>query len=455
MIPGVHREGSALPSRDWRRESRSIRAPRIARRTAWLCALCLLVACGGRSSGPPNLVLLIGDDQGYRDFGFMGSNVVRTPNLDALAREGAVLPMGYSTASLCRPALLTLLTGYDPLQYARFELRLREREGGPVPRETAMRSVATTLPRLLAERGYVSFQAGKYLEGHFAGAGFDQGMVEQAGSPGLRSAKRLVRKTLDPVLDFVSEHADQPFFLWFAPMVPHLPHDAPERFLDLYDDHPDLDWETRRYYASISWFDEAVGQLMQRLDEEGLRERTLVVYLVDNGWDPHRAQSLEQANLGGDRGKKSLYELGFRTPIVLSQPGTLEPARFEDALVSIADLFPTLLDYAGAAIPDGRPGRSLRPLIEGRAPWSREALIGHMHVIRNKPGDRITGGYFWRSSRWHYLQPELLPVELYDVEADPRETRNVAREHPDVVARAIRAIRRWDRELPSIEPATP
>ena len=332
--------------------------------------------------------------------------------------------------------------------------RERERAGHALSREALMRAFATTLPRLLAGRGYVSFQAGKYLEGHFAGAGFDQGMVEHAGAPGLEEGSRLVRETLDPALEFMRRNADRPFFLWFAPLLPHVPHDAPERFMQPYAER-DLQWEARRYYASIGWFDDAVGRVVGELDSLGIRERTLVVYLADNGWDARPAREIEDAKLGGDEGKKSLYELGFRTPIVLNRPGSLAPARFDEALVSIADLFPTLLDYAGVAEPGGRSGRSLRPLIEGRAPWTREALIGHMHAIRSKAGERTNGGFFWRDARWHCLQPDGLPVELYDLDSDPLETRNVAHGHPDVVARATRAIRDWNRDLPSPETGTP
>jgi uncharacterized sulfatase len=292
------------------------------------------------------------------------------------------------------------------------------------------------------------------MEGHFAAAGFSAGMVELAGPPGMKSASRLIRESLDPVLDFVNDNADRPFFLWFAPRLPHLPHDPPARFLELYRD-TDVPSALRPYYASISWFDEAVGLLLDHLDAGGLREQTLVVYLADNGWDPSPPEVPKNFSIGGPRGKKSLYELGFRTPIVLHHPGTLSPARLEEALVSIADLFPTLLEYAGARVPAGRLGRSLRPLLEGSSDWPRTELVGWTHVIRNSPSKRITGGFFWRDARWHYLQPYLLPVELYDLGADPLESRNVAGENPEVVRQATLAIRSWSRSLPSVETRQP
>jgi uncharacterized sulfatase len=232
-----------------------------------VATLLLALGCAAEPVGPPNLVLVIGDDHGFPDFGFMGSETVRTPRLDRLAEQGVVFPTGYSTASLCRPALRTLLTGLEPIQYDQLQ---REARGSDVP---LIRSL-DTLPRLLAERGYMSFQAGKYAEGDYEGGGFSEGMVE--GKRGLEQAARLARETLEPVFDFLSRSGERPFFLWFAPLLPHIPHDAPERYLALYEG-AELTASARRYYASISWLDEAVGRLVDHIDELGLARRTLIV----------------------------------------------------------------------------------------------------------------------------------------------------------------------------------
>jgi uncharacterized sulfatase len=443
MLPAVFQDDSARPGRGWSG----------LRRLGLLALSSLLLACGGGPPPPPNLVLVIGDDQGWPDFGFMGSQEVRTPRLDALAAESVVFPLGYSTSSLCRPALRTLLTGLHPMQYTRLHYGLAADSEDPVAAEQVVRAV-DTLPRLLGERGYTSFEAGKYMEGHYAAAGFDAGMVEEVGPAGMRDADRLVRETMEPVFDFVDANADRPFFLWFAPKLPHLPHDAPARFAEPFRE-AGLDGRTWPYYAAISWFDEALGELLDHLDAAGLRERTLVVYLVDNGWDTAQPESLEHAVLGGPQGKKSLYELGFRTPILLRWPGTLEPARHEGVLISISDLFPTLLEAAGAPVPPDRIGHSLWPFLEGRAGPPRSELVGWTHAVRDAPGGRILGGFFWRDDRWHLLQPEGRPIELYDLAADPREANDVAEAHPDVVARGVRAIREWQRALPSAERREP
>ena len=166
-----------------------------------------------------------------------------------------------------------------------------------------------------------------------------------------------MREGLEPELEFIERNIDRPFFLWFAPVLPHLPHDAPAKYRQLYADSRPSE---RGYFANISWFDDGIGRLVDRVRELGLERRTLFVYVVDNGWDTRAAESAEVALLGGPHGKMSLHELGLRTPVLLRWLGGIEPAPHRDELVSLTDVFTTLLDYAGVPAPDGRIGHSLR-----------------------------------------------------------------------------------------------
>ncbi len=410
---------------------------------------------------PPNLVLIIGDDQGFRDQGFMGSKRIETPNLDRLAHEGVVFPVGYSTASLCRPALNALLTGLDPVQW-QGRLVAREREGRARPRWTEVQDFQT-LPRLLAARGYKSFQAGKHWEGTYETAGFDEGMTAVKESPNDLSGGAglaLVRETVEPVIDFIDRHLDSPFFLWFAPMLPHAPHDAPERFQDIYRD-AGLPPRVARYYASISQFDAGVGTLLDHLAKRDLLDHTLVVYLADNGFQAGGSYHPSNRRWGGAAGKNSLYELGFRTPIVFHAPGRIPAGQLRPALVSILDVFPTLLEYAGVEPLSDRPGRGLRSLLEGRDDRGRSVLAGRMDRVRadtptgrwiepNRKG-MTDGGRFARDPRWHYLWYIDREEELYDLDADPDEQENVADAHPEVVKRLRREIERWEADLAALE----
>jgi arylsulfatase A-like enzyme len=194
----------------------------------------------------------------------------------------------------------------------------------------------------------------------------------------------------------------------------------------------DLSPKARAYYASISRFDDRVGELLSHLDARGLSDRTLVVYVSDNGWDqgPHAPGPDDSGD--GPKGKKSLYELGFRTPIILHWPGHVPANSVNDALVSTVDLFPTFLDFAGLDSPADRPGSSLRPVVEGAGDWPRREVIGargarQSQTRRAHGAPMMTRAFFLRSRDWHYIvYPDIQRQELYDLRVDPREDHNVA-----------------------------
>jgi uncharacterized sulfatase len=381
---------------------------------------------------PPNIILVIGDDHGYPDFGFMGSSLADTPTLDGLAESGFVFTHGYAAASTCRASLAAILTGLYPIQWTAHRLELAgDGRVADLAKPRVMQTV-DTLPRLLAEHGYASFQSGKYWEGHPPAAGFDEGMGFD---------RTIGRETLDPIFDFIDGHRQQPFFVWYAPMLPHIPHDAPAEFTEPYADRG-LDPRLRRYLANIAWFDAGVAKLVEGLETRGLREQTLIVYLADNGWqavgERPKYGGVMRAFLGGSRGKGSLYELGYRTPMIFHWPGQV-PAGRSDALVSAIDLLPTLVEFAGGSAPAHRPGKNLRPVIESSLDAVRERLIGSREAGR--------GGYFLRDPRWRYLKFRGEPAELYDVLNDPEESRNLAARHPAVNRRSEASIRRWVREV--------
>lgn len=423
----------------------------------WVSGLllpCLLaLACG---EVRPNIVLVIADDQGYSDFGFMGSEWVQTPRLDELAAQGTTLPFTYNTASVCRPSLLTLLTGYS---LSEWNLRVAEhgRRGIYRPRFTSIQDF-DALPRVLSVHGYATFQAGKYWEGTYDLAGFTHGMTAEKSSYDLGQVSgaaglQLGRETLEPVFEFIDQHVEGPFFVWFAPLLPHLPHDAPERHVAPYRG-TGLRSHSQNYYAAIGWFDEIAGQLLDHLEAQGLAESTLVVFLSDNGWESvARGPIWLRAALGGPRGKFSLYELGFRTPMVFRWPGHVEAGRTVDALVSTVDLMPTLLDYAGIEPLPELPGQSLRPLLEGRTQRAGDHIVMRMEKVRGDThwGERLgdgRGGYAVRTPRWYYVRyDEGGREELYDAVADPRQEHDVAGQHPDVIEQMDAHIRHWHEQL--------
>ena len=426
----------------------------------WALAGLWLLGCAGARlpavERPPNIVLLVADDQAFTDFGFMGSPLARTPNLDALAAEGTVFPLGFSTASICKPALLSLLTGLHPIQFrarqraierrleprARYPDRVRARA-----RQQLVRALPS-LPRLLARHGYASFQAGKYWEGHFSTLGFTHGVGT------MREGARVGREPMDPVFRFVLDHREQPFFLWFAPMLPHLPFDASREERAPYV-RAGLSAESQGYYANVSRLDARVGELLRLLDRAGLRDRTVVVFLSDNGWQMQGFNSFGRF-WDGPRGKYSLYELGLRTPIVFRWPGRIPAGRWRDGLVSTVDVVTTLLAYAGVAPPDALAGRDLRAAIEGREEVGRDFVVASMEQIRatapidpetGEPVGPARGGALLRTRRWAYIAYDARPHELYDMVEDPGQQRDVASRHPELTKGFREQVRVWKREM--------
>ena len=389
---------------------------------------------------PPNVVMIVGDDMAWTDFGFMGHDVIKTPHLDDLARESAVFPNGYVPTSLCRASLATLLTG----QYAhRHRICCNDPPDG-VDRAAMHPFIkqAPALPRLLRQAGYASLQTGKFWEGHFSNAGFTHGMTEKGrhGDEGLV----IGRRTMKPIYDFITtaRRDAKPFFVWYAPMLPHEPHDPPKRLLDKYL-APGRPGKLAKYYAMCEWFDETCGQLLAHLDQIGVRDDTLVVFVVDNGWIQETGNARTTAGWFAPKSKRSPYDGGLRTPVMLRWPGRTKAGRYDD-LVGTVDLAPTILAAAGLKAPPEMAGLDLLATAAGRAPLARDAVFGeiftHTAVDLDEPGLNLTHRWVRRGDRKLItFDADQKQPELYDLRHDPHERKNVATENPGEVA-ALRAL---------------
>jgi uncharacterized sulfatase len=302
-----------------------------------------------------------------------------------------------------------------------------------------------TLPRLLASRGYVSFQSGKWWGGHYSRGGFTGGMTHGDPARGGRHGDdglAIGRKTMQPVFDFMDSAGQRPFFLWFAPMMPHTPHTPPDRLLEHYRTKTDS-LHVARYWAMCEWWDETCGQLLDFLQNKRLAEDTLVIYLADNGW-------IQLPDAGGfaPKSKQSRYDGGLRTPFMLRWPGRLKPVRDDRTPVSSVDLAPTILEAAGVKWTSDMQGLSL---LNASALKERNGVFGsvytHDAVDIHKPVENLR--YLWTvEGRWKLILPakqadEKVGPELYDVIADPREETNVASQQPAQVARLRQRIQKW------------
>jgi arylsulfatase A-like enzyme len=298
--------------------------------------------------------MILSDDQAWTDYGFMGHPTIKTPHLDKLATESATFVNGYVPTSLCRPSLATLISGLYPHQH---KISGNDPPTKQTDRGEMLRHIRRIpkLPALLSDAGYVSFQSGKWWEGNFKEGGFTAGMTH--GDPAKRGRHgdeglKIGRDGLDPIWAFLDETKGKPFFLWYAPMMPHQPHTPPERLLAKYQS-PDRPMELAKYYAMCEWFDETCGALLDGLERRNLAENTLVVYVTDNGWIQKTAESelpADWKNPFAPKSKRSPYDGGLRTPIMLRLPGKIEPAKYE-TLVSSVDLAPTILHACGLTPP--------------------------------------------------------------------------------------------------------
>lgn len=400
---------------------------RVSRSLTGITALLvtLLASAAAVAQTRPNIVLVIGDDHGWPYSGFMGHPVARTPNLDALAAEGVVFSHAFTTASVCAPSLRTLLAGIHSTRWDRKREALRSMLGTIPSREEVVHY--RTLPRELARFGYRSFEGGKHWEGSFSQAGFTHGLAT-APPPNLLNivGDDFGRTGIEPLREFLDQTGGEPFFVWFAPALPHTPFNAPQEYRTPYEQLGRPSWEVD-YFANVSWLDAVVGELLAELDQRGLRESTLVVYLSDNGWELRYDTGY---GLGLRHGKGTLHELGNRTPLVMRWPGTLPAGVVRGDLVSSEDLVPTLLEFAGAEANPELRGLSLVEAVFGSAPVGRDRVVTSMGQVTTAG---TSTGYVVRTPEWRYMAFPDGHEELYAIDVDPYETDDVAAAYPDLL----------------------
>ncbi len=414
-----------------------------------------------KSSDRPNIVLILADDQSYRDFGFMGNDLVHTPNIDRLAAMSTRFPRGYVSMSVCRPSLATILTGLYPHQHG-------VHFNHPPPGLSAMRKMSAqdyhrtrattdyliqdvpTLPRILASHGYACLQTGKHWEGDYKTAGFTDGMTRgkptgrlspvtgtrqqtngQVVAHGNGDAGLVIgRETMKPIENFVRNNAGRkPLFIWYAPFLPHTPFDAEQRFGQLYQDKP-IPTHLLPYYAEIARFDETVGQLLDLLDKHHLREKTLIVLAADNGFRPRREPTFDRHD---QRSKLSEFEDGLRTPILICLPGVTRPADHRQPVHTV-DLAVTVLSAVGLSgeVTADMKGIDLMPVCRGDEKQKQRHVCGAIYPndaqSLESPSQHVRGRWI-RSENYKLIVPgpEKNPLQesLFDLEEDPEEKTNL------------------------------
>jgi arylsulfatase A-like enzyme len=437
-------------------------APDYQNAMAKLVVAVLLFALVGKAVAvekPPNIVIILSDDQALTDYGFMGHADIQTPHLDQLASRSLVFSHGYVAAPLCRPSLASIVTGLYPFQHGitgnDVDGRNRRAE-----LDSPVRAAFHKHPsfiKLLTTNGYLAHQSGKWWEGSWQDGSFTHGMTHGDPTRGGRHGDeglKIGRESIRPLKEFIDQATNQqkPFLLWYAPFLPHTPHNPPERLLDEYR-QPGRAADVARYYAMCQWCDETCGELLGYLEAKGLTENTMVIYLCDNGWAAASTNALDpnQKLWKGfaQRSKGSPYEKGIRTPIMVSWPGHIEP-QTASGFAHAIDLFPTIAAATGLQAPAHLPGINL---LDENARAGRKAVFGVCHSIHNMtPGDPDdTLQYLWcvegdwkllvryhgkdttQYRKLHVWDTE--PVRLYNLKTDPHEETDRSSQHPEVVDR--------------------
>lgn len=448
----------------------------------------------------PNIVFIMVDDLGYGELGAYGQQKIRTPHLDGLAAEGMKFTRAYAASPVCAPTRASLLTGKHQGHAA---IRGNKEQGGFAPEDREgqfpLPKSEITLAEVLKTAGYRTGLVGKWGLGgsapdeHPLAHGFDHfygylcqrrahshyppylwndhSVVLMPGNrimnPHQRIAEPLAseeeyavrfggrdysgEKLMDASVRFIRENRTRPFFLYYAPILPHLALQAPQEYVDRYP----REWDVKPYLgeagyvpnprpratyaAMIEYLDMTVGAIVAEIEKHGLRSNTLIVFTSDNGATFSGGVDREFFNSnGGLRGAKmSLYEGGIRVPMIASWPGRIEKGSVSDQPVATYDTLATFAELTKAKAPRN-DGTSYLPALLGKPMKARSHLyfeypeadsmqaviFGDLKAIRPK------------------LKADSSRIEIYDLKADPAETRDLASARPDLAKRALEVMRR-------------
>jgi arylsulfatase A len=400
-------------------------------------------------SASPNIILVLADDLGVNDLGVYGRAEHRTPHLDRLAAEGVRFTSAYVASPICSPSRAALLTGRAP---ARLHLTtfIPGRADAPSQRllHPRMRQhlplEETTLAERLKAAGYATAMIGKW---HLGGAGFsprDQGFdlyhpgqatTKPSDTEGGKGEYDLTRAALQ----FIDANRDRPFFLYLGHNNPHIPYGSAKPELV----QANAGAFDAAYAATVQTLDDSVGRLLAHLDAAGLRGRTIVVFTSDNGGlhVPEGPHPRVTHNTPFRAGKGYLYEGGLRVPLIVRGPG-LASRRVIDVPVVNTDWVPTLLELAGLPAAEGLDGASVATLLRsGKTARGARTFFWHLPHYTNQ-GSRPAGAV--REGRWklveHYDDGK---TELFDLERDAGEQKDLSRAEPARTAALRRKLREW------------
>ena len=436
------------------------------------------------AESPPNILVILLDDAGWRDVGYAGNSFIETPNIDRLAAEGMQFNLAYSSHPFSAPSRQSMITGQWPARTA--WLQRNEAANPDAPRDakpfipygappwTKRRPEFTSLAEALKTGGYTTGHIGKW---HFGipkqagiipeNEGFDfsfggdnitgavlnhfapfEGLPGNVSStPGEYLTDRLTEETIQ----FIRQNKDKPFYVQLWHYAPHTPIMAPEEVVEKYRKKRQQmkdDSLNPTYAAMIDVVDQGVGRIRAELEKLGLDDRTVIIFTSDNGAQIALG-SIPVTSVAPFRGEKLMvYQGGVREPLIIHWPGVTKAGMVSDEMVCNIDFYPTILNIAGVPFPDSQPvdGKSLVPLLKtGVQPELKDRSLFWYNVNGEAryDGDRIFPVASVRKGSWRLVKNFGRPIELYDMENDISEQVNLAEQNPDCVSVLEQELNDW------------
>lgn len=414
----------------------------------------LATAAWADAAERPNIVIVVADDMGWRDTGYHGNTIVKTPHLDDLAAKGVRFDYFYAAQQMCSPGRFAIMTGRTPFRTGLHHLG-------------SMRPQEITLAQALKPAGYRTAQFGKWHLGDNKTSpvkmGFDKAIwainfFDLGASLQIGDSKERVPlngdtsvAVMDLALDWVREQAKgpDPFLAYVCFGSPHSPHVATEEFKALYKDLPE---GKQNFWGEVSGVDAAVGNLRAELRKLGVADNTLLWFASDNGGITPDSQ---------DPSGKGKQSIGVRTQGLLEWPARIKQPIRTDVACAHMDLYPTILDITGVKVPNQAPvdGISLVPLLEGKLTerpkplgfmlWNgkNEKGFAETDFVADTQGVWIDGKYKLIVGQGKKREKNPDGIRLFDIYADPAEKTNLAEKLPDVVQRMQMALDDWRRDV--------
>jgi arylsulfatase A-like enzyme len=441
----------------------------------FVCSLLAAPAAslGAAPAAPPNIIFIMADDLGWGDIGPFGQKKIRTPNLDRMAAEGMCFDQYYAGAAVCSPTRSVLMTGQHT-----GHTRVRGNHGRTGVARVPLKAEDVTVAEVLKSAGYATAIAGKWglgepgNEGIPNRQGFDHWFgylnndlaefyypekiwknEQEITLPGNLDGKRGQYSNdlmTEEALAFIDRSRARPFFLYLAYTIPHslleVPDDSLAEYLGKFPEPPapkkgekgdknTTSTPRATFAAMVTRLDREVGRVFAKLRALGLDEKTIVFFCSDNG-APARANLFDYfGSHGAFRGQKgTLYEGGIRTPMIVRWPGRVPAGRRSVYAWGGWDFLPTAAALAGAGAPKNVDGISVLPALLGQPPAGERTFYWEHHA--NKIGQAVRVGHL------KAVRADLGgPIEVYDLRADPSESRDLAASQPAFVARATELFR--------------